>query len=161
MVSPRYSRSSQKFGIIVVIFYRKKSKFRLTKKTENHSRKINATDNLLGWTVYQRSSLLPSLRNDDWNRQVSKIVHIDMVCCVTIFYPVSIAVKVYKYIRGWKLIRRKNLVLNEELYQYISLPEEQLVSDHQNSDFCVICHMPKMQKHIFFYILLHRQQQQI
>jgi len=33
------------------------------------------------------------------------------------------------------------LVLNEELYQYISLPEEQLVSDHQNSDFCVMCHM--------------------
>lgn len=48
MVSPRYSRSSQKFGIIVVIFYRKKSKLKLTKKKENHSSKINASDGLLG-----------------------------------------------------------------------------------------------------------------
>jgi hypothetical protein len=48
-------------------------------------------------------------------------------------------------------MRRKNLVPNEELYQYISLHEEQLVSDPQNSNFCVICHKLNTQKPFFFY----------
>lgn len=36
---------------------------------------------------------------------------------------------------------RKNLVLNEDMYQYISLHEENLISNHHNSDFRVMCHI--------------------